>query len=746
MNVGKRRARLSRSRLNGPGPGLLGEARSARTRDRIAKAAIVATAILATTAIVMGFGPAFTYRIGQRPNRQVRVRVPQFARRNQIKTNALRQAAADAVKPRMENDPTPIKGLADRLHDLIDLTARTSKLEGLPEAIRTSWSLSKSGFDDLREACDTEARRRDLHRRIDLALAPILRDGLLGTSALPPQEDAVVEVDVRSKAEPEKGFHRVPRDRVETLHIVKPDESTGKEFIAAFSSPELGKTIFGLAANRLAAIPTLSYLDGPTTEAREIARAGVQDVFDMYRRGEVLVDQGEEINEEQLVLLKLEHETEVKRLKIADWLRRGAGTLVLTSALFVLLAHAIRFHEPSIVRDRRKLAAFSLLIVGSLGIARLIAHESWDAEAAPIGIAGMLAAIAYSPRLGLVVTFALCLLTTLALGMGVGTFLVLMGGAAAGVMALDQVRTRTKLIKVGATAGAAYFLLTWGVGLCENQPLPLTANMSLWRGGWGLMTGFFLGGCLPFVESAFGIITGISLLELGDMTHPLLQELAARAPGTHNHSMAVATIAEAAAERIGGDGLLVRIGAYFHDIGKMLKPRYFIENQTGALNRHANLAPAMSTLIIIGHVKDGADLARRRRLPEPIIDLIEQHHGTTLVEFFYQEAARRRHDQLDDAPPQESAYRYPGPKPRTKEAAVLMMADAVESAGRTLSEPTPARIESLVGEIVDKRLRDGQFDECGLTLREVALVRESLIKSLIGIYHNRIKYPEQRTA
>ncbi len=311
---------------------------------------------------------------------------------------------------------------------------------------------------------------------------------------------------------------------------------------------------------------------------------------------------------------------------------------------------------------------------------------------------------------------------------------------------LSDVRTRTKPIKVGAAAALGYFVLTWAIGLWQNQPLGLVASDSLWRAGWGLMAGFFLGGCLPFVERAFGIVTGISLLELGDITHPLLQELVRRAPGTHNHSVTVGTIAEAAAERIGANALLVRIGAYFHDIGKMLKPHYFVENQFSSENRHANLAPAMSTLIIIGHVKDGVDLARQHNLPEPIIDLIEQHHGTTLVEYFFREATRRGESNPDAPVVQESSFRYPGPKPQTKEAGILMLTDAVESASRTLSDPTPSRIEGLVEALVEKRLHDGQFDECGLTLREIAEIRESLIKSLIGIYHGRVKYPEQRTA
>jgi putative nucleotidyltransferase with HDIG domain len=362
-----------------------------------------------------------------------------------------------------------------------------------------------------------------------------------------------------------------------------------------------------------------------------------------------------------------------------------------------------------------------------------------------VAITAMILAIAYNPNFALMTTFGLSILTTLATGGGLGYFVILMGGTAAGVLTLREVRTRTKLIKVGATAALGYAVLTWAVGLWQDQPLGLIGSDSLWRAGWGLMAGFFLGGSLPFVETAFGIVTGISLLELGDITHPLLQELVRRAPGTHNHSITVGTIAEAAAERIGANALLVRVGAYFHDIGKMLKPHYFVENQVGGANRHANLAPAMSTLIIIGHVKDGVDLGRRHHLPEPIIDLIEQHHGTTLVEYFYHEAHKRNGQNPDASNVLESSFRYPGPKPRSKEAAILMVADCVESASRTLSEPTPARIEGLVRDLIEKRLRDGQFDECGLTLREISEIRESFIKSIIGIYHVRVRYPEPRS-
>jgi putative nucleotidyltransferase with HDIG domain len=252
-------------------------------------------------------------------------------------------------------------------------------------------------------------------------------------------------------------------------------------------------------------------------------------------------------------------------------------------------------------------------------------------------------------------------------------------------------------------------------------------------------------GLLPFIERTFGVLTDLSLLEVGDVAHPLLQELVRRAPGTYNHSINVASLAESAAEAIGARGLLVRVGAYFHDVGKMLKPAYLVENQ-GKENRHESLVPAMSTLIIVAHVKEGVELARQYNLPQPIVDLIAEHHGTTLVEYFFRRAEERSQSDPNGEEVDEQTYRYPGPKPTTRESAVLMLSDAVESASRTLTEPTPSRIASLVHELAMKRLLDGQFDECGLTLEELGLIEQSLVKSLTAVYHGRVKYPDQRTA
>ncbi len=746
MSFGKRRPKLSRAQLRPSNPIALQQGRLARQRDRLARLAVVGLAIVATAAIVHGSGPFFTYRLGQKPDREIRVNVDQFQRRNLIRTNTERQAKADQVPPSMVNDPAPIRDLAERLEDLVDAIAKAPTFDAVPETFRSQWKLSPALFDDLREASDTPERFEDLRRRINKAFDPLIRDGVLGPDVLPRHEEGSRELSVHLVGEPKEKAHLVPRDRVMRERLDKPENPVGKAFIAAFNPPSLGQGLFTLIADRLAGKPTLAFEEPYTNKLRELARKGVADVYEIYRKGELLVEQGQEIREEQLLLLREEHEVAKDQVTLAAKARRAGSVLVLSAAMFALIGYYIHRHEPLIAGDLRRIFSICSLSVVALGVARLLAIQPWDAELVPVAIAAMILAIAYNPHFALMVTFALSLLTTVGMDSGIGHFLVLMGGTSMGVLCLHEVRTRTKLIKVGALCALGYAVLTWATGLWHEQPIGLVAVDSCWRAGWGLMAGFFLGGSLPFVETGFGIVTGISLLELGDIAHPLLQELVRRAPGSHNHSIAVGTIAEAAAERIGANALLVRIGAYFHDIGKMLKPHYFVENQAGATNRHANLAPAMSTLIIIGHVKDGVDLGRQHHLPEPIIDLIEQHHGTTLVEYFFNEATKRIGSNGDGATVLEGAFRYPGPKPQSKEAGILMVSDAVESASRTLSEPTPARIEGLVRELINKRLHDGQFDECGLTLREISEIRESLIKSLIGIYHGRVKYPEQRTA
>jgi hypothetical protein len=419
----------------------------------------------------------------------------------------------------------------------------------------------------------------------------------------------------------------------------------------------------------------------------------------------------------------------------------------LILALFALASAHVVYREPRLTFSLGRVGTVLAMLVATVGLSAWAASDPWRAELVPVLLFGQIMAIAYRQEFALMLAALAAVILALALGHGLAILLLLLGVTIIAVVQLGRLRSRSKLIYVGMVSAAVAFPLTIGLAVLDNQPLGravwITASCNAL---WTVAAGFLMTGLLPFVEKAFGVLTDMSLLELGDVSHPLLQQLVQRAPATYNHSITVGSIAEAAAEAIGARGLLVRVGAYYHDVGKMLKPGYFSENQSPANNRHEALVPTMSTLVIITHIKDGSDLARQHGLPQSIIDFIEQHHGTTLVEYFFGRAHEQHQADPNGASVDENLYRYPGPKPQTKEAGVLMLADSVESASRSLVDPAPARIASLVREIAERKLDDGQFDESGLTLRELRTIEDCVSKSLIANYHGRVKYPDQRTA
>ena len=324
-----------------------------------------------------------------------------------------------------------------------------------------------------------------------------------------------------------------------------------------------------------------------------------------------------------------------------------------------------------------------------------------------------------------------------------------------------QVRRRSRLIRAGFFVGLAIWLLSLTFGLIGpiNWFYPtvndwgMLGMQSALAIGNGIITAMIVGGALPMLENLFGITTDISWLEASDLNHPLLRRMTIEAPGTYHHSLVVANLAEAGAEAIGANATLCRVCAYFHDVGKLVKPEYFTENMAFGRNPHDDLAPTMSALIIIAHVKEGVDLALKYRLNQRIIDIIQEHHGTSLVRYFYQRALQQHEDALaggkimrlreDDVPEvHEASFRYPGPKPQTKESAIVSLADTVESASRSLVKPTPQKIETLVNELIEERISDRQLDDCDLTLGELKTIAERFRFTLISMLHSRIAYPK----
>ena len=459
-----------------------------------------------------------------------------------------------------------------------------------------------------------------------------------------------------------------------------------------------------------------------------------------------VISAGRPLNDEDIALLVAEHSAFIKSMTLANKVFFTFATWGMYLGVFSLMCGYLYYRDRSLIDDLRQFAMLLGLFMVTVSAAWVLAiNMHWRAEIVPICMFAMTISIAYHRELALLLSAFAALVFTVSHGYGLDNFVVLTATAFVASLLCGRIRSRTRLVYIGLISAAVAFPTTIGIGTITGQPLgsPLLLD-GVWFAGGALLAGLFMTALLPFLEQWFGIETDISLLELSDANHPLLKQLVQRAPGTYNHSINVASISEAAAEAIGANGLLCRVGAYFHDIGKMRKPEYFIENQGIDGNKHDDLVPTMSTLVIIAHVKDGAEMGRKNFLPQRIIDIIEQHHGTTLVEYFYNQATRKREEDDDSPDVEEADFRYPGPKPQTQEAGVVMLADAVESASRALREPTPARLESLVQSISKKKLDDGQFDQCSLTLKQLRNIEKSLIKSLNAMYHARVKYPDHQ--
>ena len=357
----------------------------------------------------------------------------------------------------------------------------------------------------------------------------------------------------------------------------------------------------------------------------------------------------------------------------------------------------------------------------------------------PVAAVPMLVMLLFNDvQLAFMMAFMSAALSGLMLGFGVPDLLIFFMSSLAGVYKVKEARNRNVFLTAGVFVAfvqvSCYLLLNPVINadIVLYILKPLAIN--------GLLAGLFVMATLKIFELVFGEITNFTLLELSDSSHPLLKRMVVEAPGTYHHSLIVSNLAETAADAIGAHALLVRVGAYYHDIGKMVKPEYFTENQMVTGNKHDDLEPSMSRLVILNHVKEGIELARKYKLNGRIVDFIPEHHGTSLIHYFYQKAVTEGEE---DRPVGEEDYRYPGPKPQSKETAIVLLADSVEGATRALDEHTPQKIGDIVHKVINNKFIDGQLDECNLTLREIDTIAATFVRVLTAMYHSRIKYPEK---
>ena len=494
--------------------------------------------------------------------------------------------------------------------------------------------------------------------------------------------------------------------------------------------------------------PNLEYDRERTEDLRKKARKDIPSVITRVSRGGKLVHQGEIIRPAHLLKLRAYQEELFRRQPPRSHFYRISGTALLLFLFSVFTIHVFKRYYPRIASSNSRLLLLSLIGLLVLVFERLIQQSSWylaprmlelTRYVSPVPLGAILFCLLSGIRVGMFLTLIISFLAAMVAGNDVGFLLVSWMGGMAAVFSIKGARKRVDLFRCGFIVGLVSLLTVVALGAISGLPGVIFLKQGVGAAVSGPIWAVIALIVLGLLESSFRIYSDIGLLELTDLNHPLLKKLMIKAPGTYHHSLMVGTLAEGAAEAIGANPLLTRIGSYFHDIGKSVKPEYFSENEASEVSRHDHLIPSMSSLIIISHVKDGVDLARKYHLDKRIVDIIQQHHGTSLVSYFYNRAGQSRQMKFDVV---EKDYRYPGPKPASREAAIIMLADAVEAASLTLENPVPTRLETLVTNIIRDRMEDGQLDKCELTLIQLKKIEEVFIRILAARFHTRVKYPE----
>ncbi|MDD3588903.1 MAG: HDIG domain-containing protein [Thermoguttaceae bacterium] len=606
-------------------------------------------------------------------------------------------------------------------------------------------------FEALRAYFEEDDGLEEFRKTLNLAFEPYRETGVL--RALVSVHDESAAAQAVSKATYinvyEKGADpKTARQELASQALLGSGHNVKASLNEQIDSPEIVNYIANKIRN---SIPeTLTYDAEETERARNLAELNVEDRYLSYEAGDTIVKAEKVLDEKDLIHLNAEHAALLAERTWDERFLRSVSFFALFSSLmlgaFFLTRNKLHISGANLhSRSLSHSVTFLAVMLFFIGVGRVLQEtppmSESQREIAPFLVFVQLTAIASTWEIALTFgTIAALALNFSGYG-GINEFIVFVGTGVIVSLASRNVRTRAQLFGVAFGSAIAAFALSLVVDYMNDnfaRAIPDATFCALWC----FFAGFFTAGILPVFERFFGILTPMRLLEYSNPSHPLLLELNHRAPATYSHSIQTAALAEPAAEVIGARSALVRVGAYFHDVGKMLQPEHFTENQKG-YNIHDELEPRMSALVIIAHTKDGVDLGKRYRLPRQIIDLIEQHHGTMNAGFFYRKACKAAEEKDPNAPPlDEAPFRYPGPIPQTKEAAILMLADSVESASRSLTDWSPRRVENLVRKLVEERVEDRQFNDCGLTLGEIHMVEQSLVSTLLASRHTRIKYPD----
>ncbi len=747
-----------------------------RVRGRALYAQLGMMAVLSAAVTLLAFPAPAEYQVGDvaeytvRANRELRV-----MDRSQTQENI--QAAEAATPPVFVLDDAMIPMLEERAADFFmrarDLLREPSQDAAAPLDRETSQdaALSPDSAADQNALAELEKSFNELFRAEDdpqlwsLALqsrfplaverqvislaSEIMATGLLATPghlAVSRRQKPVSIILLSSGNEYILPSAAALMDRTAENRLL---DLRARSLSAGFSQDEVELIIL---LSRALARPNLALDREETNRRLREARTHAPIAYLNIRAGEVIVREGSVIGEEAMEKIRAMRDT----ASGYTWLFKFAGLFVamfvfFNSALFLAASEPRRGRDKKASQREFRLILLLLFLAALMAQGALVFGEdlSWDFDsmgrrtlfyAAPLSAITMLAAVFFGVRRASVIALFVAVIATVLAPTGkFFVFIYSYNGAVAATWCLANMNERGQLIPASFWVMVVNCLSLFGLTLYgEMHWNSQTAYNFLAAAASGVLSGVMASGMIPIIESAFGLSTDLKMMELGNLDRPLLRALMLSAPGTYHHSVIVGAMVEAAAEAIGANPHLARVGAYYHDIGKMKKPAYFVENQSGE-NRHDTLSPSMSALILIGHVKDGAELAREAHLPQAIIDIVEQHHGSSLMAFFYHKAKEQRQEGQPEI--NEGDFRYPGPKPRGKEASLVMLADVCEAATRSLSEHTPAKINNMVRQLVNSIFSDGQLDESDLTGREIAEIIAAFNTILIGIYHHRVAYP-----
>ena len=654
-----------------------------------------------------------------------------------------RAEARAAVPPTFDYAPLAADTMAARLNRFfarLDSTRGMGDTTALQEALRAS----SIAAQPRQVALLAEDGVFDLVRRTALRVVrEILPRGVADGSHL--QSITTDNITVR---EPEESTDRalvIASERsVPVTDVLSPREFFERAvgLLPSTASPDVQEIL------RLILIQYIEYtyrLNVAATELdRDAAARSVAVTKEDVLQGQSLVRAGDPITPARLErLTAYEEELRVRGLLEDGGIRWGPliGAALLNVQLLLVFALLVFFFRPELYANLRWVLMLAVLAIAYFAMAKVIAANGFPAELLPIAFVALTAAILWDGRMALVMVMVLSLLTGAQDAFeGFRVLATTIVGGSAAALSVHAVRRRAQtwiFVAIIAGAYAAVLIAFWLLG--EAQPEGLMVALAA-AGGNAILSSVLAMGFISVFELFTGITTDQTLLEWADPNRPLLRRLSMEAPGTYAHSINVANLAESACAAIGANGLLCRVGVYYHDVGKMVRPFYFVENQPDGLNPHDRLKPDTSAAIVKEHVVEGLRLAREAKVPEVVAAFVPEHHGTHMIGFFWDKA---REEYGEDALNAED-YKYPGPKPQSKETAVAMLADSVESAARALHDPTPERIRELVHSLVTSKMQAGQLDESPITLRELAQVEETFVKVLSGVYHQRIDYPQTR--